>query len=141
MQVAIRRISLKSLSGMGCLLGVIAAFLPSVLGGLLIVGLADLLRRWLESWQEVNVSLLGQEIAHLNFVRLLGLEQALELLQTLGAASAPVLFLIVLAVALAGGALLTVTVVVAGLAYNLLAQATGGVIVEMEAVGKRERKR
>ncbi len=141
MKVAIRRIDLGSLGRMGCLLGVIAAFLPSVLCGLLGLGLVSLLRRWLEGWQEVNISLLGQEITHLNFVQLLGLEKVLALLQTLGAASLPALFLVVLALALASGLFLAVTVGLVGLAYNLLAQATGGVVVEMAAVGKRQSKR
>ncbi len=141
MKVAIRRISLRSLGGMGCLLGVVAAFLPSLLCGLLGLGAATLLRQWLESWQEVNVNLLGQEIAHLNFVQLLGLDKVLELLQTLGAASAAVLFLVVLALALTNGAFLAATVALVGLAYNLLAKVTGGLVVEMRAVGKPEREK
>jgi len=138
MKVAIRRIDLGSLGRMGCLLGVIAAFLPSVLCGLLGLGGVGLLRHWLEGWQEVTVSLLGQELAHLDFVQLLGLGRLLELLQMLGTASAGVLFLTVLALALASGAFLAVTVALVGLAYNLLASATGGIVVEMTAVGKPE---
>jgi hypothetical protein len=82
MKVAIKRVSLRSLGKMGCLLGVVAAFLPSLLCGLLGVGLALTLGGWLESWQEVSISLLGQEIIHLNFVHLLGLDRVLEVLQT-----------------------------------------------------------
>lgn len=136
MKVAIRRVSLTSLGKTGCLLGMVAAFLPSLFCGLLGLGVAGLLRHWLEGWQEVTVSLLGQEIAHLDFVHLLGLEKLLDLLQTVGTASAGVLFLAVLLLALASGAFLAVTVAVVGLAYNLLAKATGGLVVEMTAVGK-----
>jgi len=136
MKVAIRRVSPISLGKAGCLLGVVAALLPSLLCGLLGLGVVGLLRHWLEGWQEVTVSLLGQEITHLNFVQLLGLEKVLALLQTLGATSLPALFLAVLALALVSGAFLAVTVALVGLAYNLLASATGGIVVEMTAVGK-----
>jgi hypothetical protein len=134
MKATIRRIGLASLGKMGCLLGVVAAFLPSLLCGLTSLGVAGLARRWLLSWQAVNISVLGQQIAHLDLVKLLGLEQVLNTLQTLAAASIPVLFLGVLVLALVSGALLALIVVLVGLAYNLLAAATGGVLVELAEV-------
>jgi hypothetical protein len=136
MKVAIKRVSLRSLGKMGCLLGVVAAFLPSLLCGLLGVGLALTLGGWLESWQEVSISLLGQEIIHLNFVHLLGLDRVLEVLQTWASASGAVLLLVVLGLALLSGLFLAVVIALVGLAYNLLAAATGGIVVEMAAVGR-----
>ena len=133
-KVAVRRISLLSLAKFGCLLGAVAAFLPSVLCGLAGLVLARLLYGWMESWQEVDISVLGTEIARFEPVRLLGLETVLELLRILTAASAPVLILAVLALALVGGALLAVVVSLVGLAYNLLAGVSGGLVVEMEAM-------
>lgn len=137
MKVAIRRISLASLAKFGCLLGVVAAFLPSLLCGLLAIGLVNLVRGWLESWQELTISLLGQELARLDLVHLLGLEQLLQLLQTLGLASVPALALLVLSLALVSGVLLALIIALVGLAYNLLAAATGGLVVEMAAVNGR----
>jgi hypothetical protein len=134
MKVAIRRVSLVSLGKTGCLLGTVAAFLPSFLCGLLALGLGALARNWLESWQELTISFLGQEIARLDLVQFLGLEKVLGLLQTLSLASGPVLFLTVLALALIGGVVLALIVVLVGLAYNLLALATGGLVIEMTAV-------
>jgi hypothetical protein len=134
MKVAIRRVSLASLGKMGCLLGVVAASLPSLLCGLAGLGLAGLLRHWLEGWQAVTISVLGREIAHFDFVDLLGLEKVLSFLQTLASASVPVLFLGVLILAVASGVLLALIVALVGLAYNLIASATGGVVVEMTAV-------
>ncbi len=139
MKVAIRRISLASLSRMGCLLGAVAAFLPSLLCGLLGLGLTILVRHWLEGWQQVTISLLGREIVSLDFVQLLGLEKLLDSLQALASASAPVLVLAVLILALACGALLAAIIGLVGLAYNLLAAATGGVVVDMAAVGTKEK--
>jgi hypothetical protein len=137
LKVAIRRISLASLAKFGCLLGVIAAFLPSLLCGLLAIGLANLVRGWLESWQEMTISVLGQELARLDLVHLLGLERLLQLLQTLGLASVPALVLLVLSLALVSGALLALIIALVGLAYNLLAAATGGLVVEMASVNGR----
>jgi len=134
MKVAIRRVSLRSLGKVGCLLGTVAAFLPSLLCGLLGLGLVRLVLKWLESWQELSIDLLGQEIARFDLVQFLGLEKAAELLQTLATVSAPVLFLVVLVLALICGALLALIVALVGLAYNFLASATGGLVVEMAAL-------
>lgn len=137
MKVAIRRIGLASLGKLGCLLGVVAVFLPSLLCGLSGLGLTGLIRRWLETWQEVTITLLGKEVASLDLVQLLGLEELLDLLQALASASGPLLFLTVLVLALISGALLAVIVILVGLAYNLLAKASGGLVVEMAAVTEK----
>jgi hypothetical protein len=131
-KVAIRRFHLSSLGQMGCLLGVVAAFLPSLLCGVLGVGLAGIARKWLEGWQEVTLTVLGRQITTLDFVRLLGLEGVLDTLQVLTSASVAVLLLSVLLMALATGVLLALITILVGIAYNLLAAATGGVVVEME---------
>ncbi|MFN2292418.1 MAG: hypothetical protein ACK2UC_14595 [Anaerolineae bacterium] len=131
MKVAIRRFQLSSLGRMGCLLGVVAAFLPSLLCGLLGVGLAEVLHRWLAGWQQVPISILGTEITTLDFVRLLGLEGALQALDVLTTATGAVLLLAVLGIALVSGLFLALITILVGLAYNLLATATGGVLVEI----------
>ena len=135
MKVAIRRINLVSLGKFGCLLGMVAALLPSLLCGLLALGLAALLRSWLESWQEMTISVLGNEIARFDLVQFLGLDELVGLLKLLETASLPVLFLAVLALALVSGVLLAVMVALVGLAYNLLAAGTGGLIVEVATDG------
>jgi hypothetical protein len=131
-------VSLASLAKFGCLLGLVAAFLPSLLCGLAGLGLSKVAHRWLESWQEVNISLLGQELARLDLVHMLGLDKLLQVLQVLTTASLPVLILAVLAMALVSGILLAIIIALVGLVYNLLAAGTGGLVVEMNAVGRRE---
>jgi hypothetical protein len=137
MKVAIQRVGLASLGKMGCLLGAVAAFLPSLFCGLTGLALARLALRWLESWQEWSLSLLGQELARVNLVELLGLARVLELLQTLTAVSGWVLLLAVLILALVTGVVLAVIIVLVGLAYNLVAAGTGGVVVELKSVTPR----
>lgn len=139
MKVAIRRVGLLSLGRMGCLLGVVAAFLPSLLCGLCGLGLSTLVYRWLADWQEVPISLLGREITTLDFVQMLGLEGLVQALQVVTSASWAVLILAVLALALVSGLLLALIIVVVGIAYNGLAAATGGVVVEMQAMPARAR--
>jgi hypothetical protein len=67
-------------------------------------------------------------------VQFLGLDGVLGLSQTLASASGLVLLLAVLALALGSGLLLALIVILVGLAYNLLASVTGGVVVEMHSV-------
>jgi hypothetical protein len=134
MKVAIRRVGLASLGKMGCLLGVVAAFLPSLLCGLSGLGLAALAYHWLRGWQEVSLSLLGREITTFDFVDLLGLEGVVRVLEVVTSASWAVLALSVLALALLSGLFLALITLVVGLAYNGLAAATGGIVVEMQAL-------
>lgn len=134
MKVTIRRVGLASLSRMGCLLGVVAAFLPSLLCGLSALGLAGLVHRWLQNWQDVPITLLGREITTFDFVELLGLEGVVQALQVVTSASWAVLALGVLALALLSGLLLSLITLIVGLAYNGLAAATGGIEVDMQAL-------
>ena len=138
MKVTIRRVGLASLSRMGCLLGVVAAFLPSLLCGLSALGLAVLAYRWLQNWQDVPITLLGREITTFDFVELLGLEGVVHVLQVVTSASWAVLALSVLALALLSGLLLALITLVVGLAYNGLAAATGGIVVDMQALPAKE---
>jgi hypothetical protein len=138
MKVAIERLNLASLGKMGCLLGAVAAILPSLLCGILGVAMAALASRWLESWQDLTIAFLGREIARFDLVSLLHLEGVLEFLQALATASVPAVLLGLLGMALASGLFLAVIIVLTGLAYNLLASVTGGVVVEMSAVTPKD---
>ena len=139
MKVAIDRLNLASLGRMGCLLGVVVAFLPSLLCGLLGLALATLTGGWLESWQDLTISFSGHEIARFDLVQFFGLDGVLEFLQTVTAASVPLMLLAILGMALVSGVVLAAIIMLAGLAYNLLATTTGGVVVEMRAVEPREK--
>jgi hypothetical protein len=139
MKVAIERLNLASLGKMGCLLGAVAAFLPSLLCGLLGFALAGLASGWLESWQDLTIAFLGQEIARFDLISFFHLDGVLEFLQTLTAASVPIMLLMVLGMAIIAGILLAVIIMLTGLAYNLIASATGGIVVEMSATSPQER--
>lgn len=140
MRIAIRRVSLSSLGKMGCVLGTVLAVLPSLVCGLLVVALANLVLNWLASWQELNISLLGQEIAAIDLTQFLGLEKVVDLLQTLTAVSGPALLVFLLILALVSGAILALLIIILGLVYNLLSSVTGGLVVEMNTVSQPEKE-
>jgi len=135
MKLQIRRIQLASLSKFGFLLGVVAAAAPSLLCGLSALGLVAVVRRWLEGWQDVTITILGRDIAQLDFVSLLGLSEFVARLQAITGASFFVMALAVLALALVSGVLLGAIVLIVGLVYNVLAAATGGLVVDADTFG------
>jgi hypothetical protein len=98
------------------------------------MGVARLLLQWLGTWQELSISVLGQEIARFDLVEFLGLQEVLAYLQSLTAASGWVFLIAALLLALASGVILAVIIALVGLAYNLIAGATGGLVVEMSQV-------
>lgn len=134
MKATIRRVAPLSLGRMGCLLGLVAAFLPSVTCGVLAVGGALLVQRWLESWQNYSISILGNEVANIDFVRLLQLQGVLDVLHAITGASGLALVLAILALALAAGALLALLTMLVGLSYNALAAVTGGVVIDIDTI-------
>ena len=138
MKVAIQRINLPSLGKMGCLLGAVAAFLPSLLCGLLGIGLAGVVLEWLAGWQDLTISFVGQELASLDLVQFFGLEELMGYLEGLTAVSVWVFLLAALLMALAAGVVLALIIMLVGVAYNLLAAATGGLVVEMDSVARQE---
>ena len=138
MKVAIRHISLVSLGRFGCVLGMVVAFLPGLACGLAGLGSAHLARSWLESWEDLTITLLGQEMVRADLVQILGLGRLLETLWIVDAASVPLAALAILGLALILGVLFAAIVMLGGLTYNLLSQATGGLVVDMAAVPGQE---
>jgi hypothetical protein len=133
MKYTIRRISLAPLARFGCLLGTLVSLLPSLLCSLSALRLLGLVRHWLEGWQEGEIEILGFT-ATLDFIKLLGLEPVLKLLQGIGPVSWTFFILAVVVISLASGLLIALSVCVTGLGYNLLAWLTGGLTVELREV-------
>jgi hypothetical protein len=133
MKYTIRRISLAPLAKFGCLLGILASLLPSLLCSLGTLRLLDFIRRWLEDWQEGEIEILGLT-ATLDFIELLGLEPVLRFLQAVEPMSWTFLILAVVVMSVASGLLIALTIYVTGLGYNLLAWLTGGLVVELKDV-------
>lgn len=137
MKLAIRHISLQSLGKLGCVLGIVLACLPSLLCGILGMAIVQVLRRWLEGWEEISISLLGKEIATFDLVQKLGLTEFLDALQTIGGVSWLVVALVVLVLGLFTGLVLASITMLTGMVYNMLASTTGGVVVDADVVQKQ----
>ena len=129
----IHRINLAPLAKFGCLLGTLFSLLPSLLCSLSALRLLELVRRWLEGWQEGEMEILGFT-ATLDFVELLGLEPVLKLLQGIEPMPWTFLLLAVVVMSVASGLLIALIVYVTGMGYNFLAWLTGGLVVELKAV-------
>ena len=129
----IRRVGLGSLSKFGFVLGAVIYLLPSLLvgsGGLLAV---RGVRRLLESWQQVELRLLGQPIP-IDVVSLLHLEGVLRQVQLLDGLSVLLLIAFVAAGCGIGGLLFLIVGDLAGWVYNLVAAFSGGLEVELGEV-------
>ncbi len=131
MKVAIRRVGLGSLGRLGCLVGAVVAFLPAAVCGGATTALLGLAHRWLAGWQQIDIVLFGRSVFTLDLVKLMGLSAVADWLgrwSPLGWLAFPVAWVLL---ALVGGGLLALLTLLAGLTYNLLAPAFGGVVVEL----------
>ena len=132
-QLRIRRINPGSLFGHGCLLGSALAAVPSLLCGLSVLWASLVVQRWVEGWEVLPVSILGQEVARIDPVHALGLERLVGALQSVSAAPAIVVLVLAAWLTIAAGLLLAVTGLLLGLLYNGLSSLTGGIVVEASA--------
>jgi hypothetical protein len=129
----IRRVSTSSIARFGCLLGWIVTVIPGLACGLLGWQAMAVVRDWLQSWEQINVDLLGFE-ATLDLIDLLQLKDVLAAMQTVENRVVPLLILLAVAAAVLGGLLVAFMLILLGWGYNLLAGLTGGVMVELQAV-------
>jgi hypothetical protein len=132
----VRRVSLGSLSKFACVLGAMVGCLPGLLIGWVGSLVAGGLRRLLESWQNVSIHVLGQELG-IDFISLLNLETALSRLQQADSLSWVLLPLLVLLGSLLGALLFLLMGNLGGWMYNATAALTGGLEVELEDLTER----
>ena len=133
----IRRIDLLPLARLGCALGAVLGVCPGLACSLTALVAAAGLRRWLETWPTIELGFLDWHTT-LDFVQLLGLEPLLRALQTPGLASAGFALALIVSVSALSGLAIVGVILLAGLIYNLLAQWTGGVIVELEPLSEKK---
>ncbi len=131
-RVAIRRVEPHSAFKFGCVLGALFNFAPGVICALIARWLIASLRALLEGWQNVEIAnILGQSV-RANLTQQLGLDAALKTLRTLDGMAWLVALLIVLAISLLGGALMSAMTGFSATVYNVVARVSGGVRVELE---------
>lgn len=130
--VRVRHIGYGPLAQFGCLLGALGWLIPGLLLGLGISFSVGAARRWLDGIQEFNINLLGRDIATLNLVQTLGLAAAQGRLQALDAAGPLTILGVTFSVALVGGLLAMLIILLLGVAYNALAATTGGIELDLD---------
>jgi len=129
----LRRISAFSIARFGCLLGWLVTIVPSLACGLSAWWVVSTIRTWLESWQTIDLGLLGT----LDPIDLVHLKALLTALQAVEGRALLLLIALMIAAGILGGGLIAVTLAALGWGYNLLAWLTGGVVVELQELPNR----
>ncbi len=133
MRYYVRRIGLGSVGRFGCFLGWLVALLPSLCMAGLAVVVLQRVHDALSQIQPVNVTVLGEQVVHLDFLDLLHL-------QPIDAAIAPwaqdpvmTFIAITFALTLIGAAVWLIILLLLGLGYNLIARLGLGVELELKS--------
>ena len=133
MKYKLQGISTLSIARFGCLLGWIVTIIPSLTCGLVLWGILAALRNWLEGLEKLDLDVLGFEYS-VDLIELLQLGEFLATLQTLAGRALPLLLALVIVMGILGGALVTLTLILLGWGYNLVAWLTGGLEVRIQEI-------
>jgi hypothetical protein len=133
MKYRLQGISTLSIARFGCLLGWIVTIIPSLTCGVFFWGGLAAIRNWLAGLGHLDLDLLGFETS-IDLIELLQLEEFLTLLETLAGRALPLLLALVVVVAILGGLLVALTLIVLGWGYNLVAWLTGGLELELREI-------
>jgi hypothetical protein len=130
--VRLRRVRLPSLFRYGVGLGSACTCLPAAVCSLLTTQVMGVLRRWLDSWKQVVITVFGTEVVSVDLIDVLRLRSVMTRLEWLDHRSALVVGTLFVAFAVLGSCLATSWLLLSGSLYNLLARLTGGVEIEVE---------
>ena len=133
MKYRLQSISTLPIARFGCLLGWIVTIIPSLMCGVFFWGILAVIRNWLAGLEHINLDLLGFETS-IDLIELLQLEEFLTLSETLAGRALPLLLALVIVVAILGGLLVALTVILLGWGYNLVAWLTGGLELELREI-------
>lgn len=133
MRYRLQSISTLSIARFGCLLGWIVTIVPTLACGVFFWGILAVLRNWLAGLERIRLDLLGFETS-IDLIELLQLQEFLTLLETLAGRALPLLLALVIAVAVLGGLLVALTLILLGWGYNLVAWLTGGLELELREI-------
>jgi Transmembrane domain of unknown function (DUF3566) len=128
---AIRRVSPWSALKFGLLLGWLAALLPAAgIAALAVVALQGASNAFGQV-QTYEINVLGQSVASIDLLELLGLADEAGRVGDLAALGWGLFGSLTLVLTLIGGAMAAITALLLTLCYNLLAGLTGGITVEL----------
>lgn len=131
MRYTIRRISLRSTLKVGLLLGWVLALLPALaLAAAAMLGLQSVAELF-GGVQSYDISVLGQNIATLDLLELLGLADEASRVTDLADLGWGLFGTLAFALTLVGGAIVAASALLFSLCYNLLAALFGGLTVDL----------
>ncbi len=131
MRYTIKRITLRSALKVGLLLGWLVALLPAMgLAALAVLSLQGVSNAFGQV-QTYDINVLGQSVASIDLLSLLGLSDEASRVGDLAALGWGLFGTLTLALTLLGGLMVAVTTLLVSLCYNLLAAVTGGLTVEL----------
>ncbi len=131
MRYTIKRITLGSALKVGLLLGWLVALLPAMgLAALAVLSLQGVSNAFGQV-QTYDINVLGQSVASIDLLSLLGLSDEASRVGDLAALGWGLFGTLTLALTLLGGVMVAVTTLLVSLCYNLLAAVAGGLTVEL----------
>jgi len=131
MRYTIKRITLGSALKVGLLLGWLVALLPAMgLAALAVLSLQGVSNAFGQV-QTYDINVLGQSVASIDLLSLLGLSDEASRVGDLAALGWGLFGTLTLALTLLGGLMVAVTTLLVSLCYNLLAAVAGGLTVEL----------
>lgn len=132
MNYYVRRIQLGSIAQVGCLLGWLVASVPALCSAVLMIQMLREIQHIFEQIRPIELTVLGREVAQIDVLAVLQLEQVAQSASRL-TANLPVTFLGVTLLLMAVGAFLVLVVgVLFGIGYNLVAKLGRGLVVELD---------
>jgi len=131
MRYTIKRITLGSALKVGLLLGWLVALLPAMgLAALAVLSLQGVSNAFGQV-QTYDINVLGQSVASIDLLGLLGLSDEASRVGDLAALGWGLFGTLTLALTLLGGLMVALTTLLVSLCYNLLAAVVGGLTVEL----------
>ncbi len=113
----IKRLGIGSLARWGFVAGALIACLPASVCSVIFFSIAAALRRLVETWRDVGVTVLGQRYS-LDFVQLLQLRSFVDALRGIDALGILGILLLALVLAVAMGIVVGLSLVLLGVFYN-----------------------
>jgi len=131
MRYRIRRIAPASALRVGCTLGWLVMLCPSLCLAALAVQVLQRVNQALSRIEPIDISVLGNTIARIDFLEILRLSDTARTVAQLTQSQRLTFVALTLAFVLAGAAVLAVAVLLFSAGYNLLARVGGGLEVEL----------
>lgn len=139
MRYTIRRIAPWSALRVGCAVGWLVALCPALCLTVVAIQALQRVNQALQGIQPLDISVLGQPIARIDFLEILRLNGAAQTVSRLAGGLPLTFLLLLLLLTLVGAAMLAGALLLFSGGYNVLASVGGGLEVDLQEVENRQR--